>query len=332
VKKCRCGNMTKETACSKELQCELKCKNQKNCKKHVCNRKCCIDCLPCDKVCGKPLSCGKHKCTALCHDGNCYPCMKKNLSKCKCGSTSMTVNCGRKKNRIPKCKEFCRLGSKCHHEPSPHKCHFGDCSSCVLICSEPLITCSHLCLAKCHDHVKTITKDKSFVPKLPGEYAEVKVEMKKLPHPPCSTIVKINCHGGHEAIEMQCNSAKVISCGRKCDRKLKCGNHRCQLQCHPVENVEDQDQDDNCEPCTLPCKLDRPCSHPCPKECHSKDCKRCHVLIKTKCFCGLTDVSFRCCDVFKKKSLTEIEIDLLKEKYMCCGSNCIKTVGNIKHI
>lgn len=103
--------------------------------------------------------------------------------------------------------------------------------------------------------------------------------------------------------------------------------------CHSIEhkNNEQDEYDENCEECNLPCTLDRNCSHPCLKPCHSneKDCRRCQVLIKLKCFCGLTDVAFRCCDVYKKR-LTMEESEKLKEKFMSCGSKCTKTVKDLK--
>lgn len=225
-KKCRCGTFTKETNCSKELLCEVKCKNQKNCKKHSCSRKCCVDCLPCEKICVKLLKCGKHPCGLSCHAGNCYPCMKKNTVKCRCGATSISVNCGRK-DRAPKCKELCKISSKCHHDPLPHKCHLGSCPSCVQKCSN-ILPCSHLCIAKCHDaQVKVIKKDKNFVPKVPGEYAEEKIEFQQIDCPPCKFLMKVVCQGGHEEIEIECDRMSLttsLSCDRICNRKLKCGN------------------------------------------------------------------------------------------------------------
>lgn len=301
----------------------------KNCRKHNCNRKCCDGCSPCDKVCPKTLSCGKHKCGALCHDGTCYPCIKKSVTKCRCGATSMTINCGRK-NKAPKCKKLCPINTKCHHDPLAHRCHLGDCPNCTQICSE-LLSCSHLCLFSCHDNVKTVTKDKNFVPKLPGEYAEEKVEMKKLPHPPCKTVVKIACLGGHEDMEMECNVARTLSCEKACNRKLNCGNHFCSLLCHEVKDPENQEQDENCEECQSTCTNERPCSHPCPKvQCHPKECKKCQVMVKLKCFCGLNEVFFRCCDVYKKR-FTKKEMETAKEKHMQCGGKCPKNVSLSLH-
>lgn len=239
----------------------------------------------------------------------------------------MSVICGRnKKNRSPKCKEPCKVSSKCHHEPLSHKCHQGACSNCSQICDEPL-PCSHNCLAKCHDFVKTITKDKNFVPTLPGDFAEEKIEMTKLSHPPCQTKVPVVCLGGHETSLMDCSRAVSTSCGRKCDRLLICGNHKCCLECHSVSNIQSNDQDENCENCNSPCTLhERPCTHPCPKSCHQNACKRCVVQIKTKCFCGLTEVYYRCCDV-NKLGASDKQIEELKRKYLCCGSRCIKNVS-----
>lgn len=331
VKKCRCGNLTKEYQCSKELLCENKCKLQKNCKKHACNRKCCVGCLPCDKICGKALSCGRHKCSMLCHDGNCYPCVLKQKIKCRCGKTTKTVLCeSARKAKPPKCKELCKFPSKCHHEGAAHKCHFGDCDSCVQACGE-LLKCGHACLAKCHDYVRVVTKDSSFIPKMPGEAPPEKVEMKKLPHPPCETKIPVVCCGGHETSMTSCHEAKVLSCGRPCGRKLNCGNHFCRKICHSVKIVDGLEQDENCEDCDSPCTIERPfgCIHPCPREsCHQGSCKRCHVSVKAKCFCGLTSLAYRCCDVHKR-DLDEHEIDFLKQKFLSCGSKCIKLVGEL---
>lgn len=239
----------------------------------------------------------------------------------------MSVICGRnKKNMSPKCKEPCKIPSKCHHEPLAHKCHQGPCSKCSQVCDE-LLSCSHNCLAKCHDYVKIVTKEKNFVPKLPGESAEEKIEMTKLEHPPCQTKVPVICPGGHEKLMMDCSRAVSLSCGRKCGRILSCGNHKCSLECHSVSNLESTEQDDNCENCDSPCTFKRTCSHPCPKMCHQNACKRCTVQIKSKCFCGLTEVYYRCCDVLKP-GLEEYQSEELKKKYLCCGSRCIKNVSS----
>lgn len=329
-KKCRCGISSKIVPCSKELLCETKCNKIKECKKHSCKARCCVDCAPCNVVCGKTLSCGRHKCEAFCHYGNCYPCAEKQKISCRCGATSIMVRCGKgNKNKFAKCKELCKIPTKCHHEAIPHKCHTGECPNCKQICDE-ILPCDHPCSELCHDYVKTIIKDKNFVPTGPWEKAGEKIVFKKLPHPPCKVKVPVTCTGGHETILMNCSDGKISSCGRNCGRKLSCGNHNCQKECHQVNDINSMEQDENCEECTSPCIKERPfgCTHSCPRPCHdlSKPCKKCIVQIKTKCFCGLTDVYYRCCDV-NKRDIDDATREALRDKFLCCGARCIKIVS-----
>jgi hypothetical protein len=50
------------------------------------------------------------------------------------------------------------------------------------------------------------------------------------------------------------------------------------------------------------------------------------VQIKTKCFCGLTDVYYRCCDV-NKRDIDDATRENLRVKFLCCGARCIKIVS-----
>lgn len=49
-------------------------------------------------------------------------------------------------------------------------------------------------------------------------------------------------------------------------------------------------------------------------------------MIKEKCYCGLTEPIYKCSDVNKKNATAE-EIKVLREKFLCCGSKCIKNVS-----
>lgn len=213
----------------------------RECKKHPCNRKCCDgQCPPCDKICAKALSCNKHKCQSLCHNGPCYPCNEKGTVKCRCGYTVMSVSCGReRKTKAPKCAHPCKIPSSCHHT-NPHRCHMNDCPPCTQICALKNTTtnCEHPCAIKCHDSVKVSIADKNFKPSTPWEVQPEQFVFKKLPHPPCQFKVPVTCIGGHETSFWICSNSKPMSCGRICGRKLACGNHVCELQCHKLENFE----------------------------------------------------------------------------------------------
>ena len=56
---------------------------------------------------------------------------------------------------------FFRKPPICHHSSQiPHRCHFGDCPPCGLICGKQLDGCKHSCPVRCHSAVKTIIRDK----------------------------------------------------------------------------------------------------------------------------------------------------------------------------
>lgn len=156
----------------------------------------------------------------------------------RCGNTVITVPCGReKKTKPPKCQFPCKIPSKCHHT-NEHKCHMNDCPTCVQQCllANDTTGCEHPCTAKCHDAVKVQVIDKNFRPAGPWEIQPEKIEIRKLAHPKCEVKVAVVCLGGHEKALWPCWNSKPSSCQRICGRNLKCGNHVCQILCHPVED------------------------------------------------------------------------------------------------
>ncbi len=139
TKVCRCGAKKKEVKtehfsvvldnfikiflnfqvrCTKEYICDLKCKRQRDCRKHTCNRKCCDgECPPCEQGCGRNLSCKNHKCASRCHQGSCYPCNQTKEVSCNCGASRLLVPCGREKaTQPPRCRQKCEKPTECHHE------------------------------------------------------------------------------------------------------------------------------------------------------------------------------------------------------------------------
>ncbi|XP_052893444.1 NF-X1-type zinc finger protein NFXL1 [Anopheles moucheti] len=333
-KVCRCGSTKKAIVCHREAICEGRCKRMRTCGKHQCNRKCCDgQCQLCDRVCGKTLPCGKHKCSSLCHQGPCYPCNQKSSVKCRCGGTVVEVACGReRKANAPKCKLPCRVASKCHH-PNTHSCHIGECPTCTQPCGERNDTtnCEHPCGAKCHDAVRVVTRDKNFKPVGPWDVPKEIVEVKTLPHPACTEKVPVMCLGGHETIDWPCSISKPSSCGRPCDRLLKCGIHRCPLTCHKVTHRASTTQDSRCEACSAGCSLSRPrgCIHQCILPCHKAPCNPCLVSIKANCYCGLTQVFYKCHEFYpagvENKGPEEMaELDRRRESFLSCGQKCIK--------
>lgn len=127
-------------------------------------RKSCLDPVPtCSGTCGKRLPCGKHYCKGKCHSGSCPPCSELVTQKCRCGSTSRTVQCfkttlvnenfvcdrtcGRKKNcGRHRCSErCCPLSSSSNTASGDWNPHF-----CSILCGKKLKCGQHACEAYCH--------------------------------------------------------------------------------------------------------------------------------------------------------------------------------------
>ncbi|KAL3818517.1 hypothetical protein ACJIZ3_004422 [Penstemon smallii] len=193
-----CGDMVVKGELKAEdgvFSCNLTCGLKLNCGNHLCNEIChpgpcgecellpskvktcccgktslnevrqsCLDLIPtCQQICDKILPCGSHRCQDLCHSGVCSPCRLLVTQKCRCGSTSRTVECfktvseneiytcekpcGRKKNcGRHRCNERCCPRSNSNDSPSldwdPHLCSMP--------CEKKLRCGQHSCISLCH--------------------------------------------------------------------------------------------------------------------------------------------------------------------------------------
>lgn len=324
TKFCRCGSKKKEVQCAKQFTCDVKCKKIRDCRKHPCNKKCCIgDCPPCEQMCGKTLNCKNHKCLSRCHQGPCFPCTQKSQVVCNCGETKLEVPCGKEKSvKPPKCKKVCTTKSDCHHaERVRHFCHRGPCPECKQVCGGQL-ACLHICPAPCHDNV-LVRLDTNTRPVGPWENRGPVYETRRLACPPCRHPVPTACLGQHETVDMACHEAKPMSCGRKCGRLLSCTNHTCERECHRVRHAADLfTAGINCKKCESKCERPRPagCQHTCNEGCHQGECKPCQVNLKLKCHCGINNLFIKCSEFC---STNEVE----REQRLSCQDQCPKLMA-----
>jgi len=321
LKYCRCGARQKEVQCAKTFTCEIKCKRTRDCQRHQCNRKCCTgDCPPCEQMCGKTLTCKNHKCLSRCHRGACYPCQNTVEVSCTCGSTRSVVPCGRERTtRPPRCRKPCLAPSNCHHEQrAPHTCHPPPCPGCKFPCDIQL-DCKHRCQAACHDNI-TVRLQETSKPAGPWEERGPVTVVKSVECPPCQHPVPITCLGSHETCDWPCHTARPGPCGRKCGRKLPCGNHACERECHKVRHPPDSVSAGlNCKKCESPCLVPRSpaCPHPCPLPCHTPPCSPCTNIIKLKCHCGISNLLRKCGELLQAQGEE-------REAMTCCNDQCPK--------
>lgn len=333
-----------QVPCYQELTCERKCQRLRNCGRHACKRRCCAgDCPPCSETCDKKLRCGNHKCLSPCHRGACSPCPLMKTISCACGKTCFEVPCGTEKNqKPPKCSKKCNIPRLCRHklECRPHKCHYGACPPCKLICGEEF-PCGHTCKERCHGPISPPNSEFTLKPtkKKMGKHIEC---TPGTPCPPCKEVVLVSCFGQHLGQEraMPCCKWRPFPCENLCGNPLLCGNHYCTKSCHVLEVPLNHPEGDRttsiskvnalampCEQCNLPCQRVRepPCSHPCPLPCHLNDCPSCKVLVKRPCHCGAMVHAFEC--VFYNILNAKDQI-----KIRSCGGPCHRKLPNCPHL
>ncbi|VFQ82877.1 unnamed protein product [Cuscuta campestris] len=195
-----CGDITLKGEINLEsgvFSCNSHCQKKLSCGNHVCHEIChpgpcgdcallpinvktcccgktsltemrnsCLDPIPtCSQFCNKTLHCGVHPCEKVCHSGNCAPCPVPVTQRCRCGSTSRTVECykvfveddeftcdrpcGQKKScGRHRCSErCCPLSSN-----PPNNSHTGDRDPhlCLIPCGKKLRCGQHFCESLCH--------------------------------------------------------------------------------------------------------------------------------------------------------------------------------------
>ncbi|KAK1311662.1 NF-X1-type zinc finger protein NFXL2 [Acorus calamus] len=354
IKSCRCGSLKKEVPCYQDLVCERKCQRVRDCGRHACRRRCCDgDCPPCPEICGRKLRCSNHKCPSPCHRGVCAPCPLMVSISCACGETHFEVPCGLEADqKPPRCPKPCPMSRLCRHasKSKPHKCHYGSCPPCRLVCEEKLL-CGHACIKRCHGPTPPPMPEFTLKPKK-KKFNKQSQGTPGSTCPPCQEIVLKSCLGEHMGSErsMLCSDKSRFSCGNFCGNLLQCGNHYCTKQCHVLMSIlsvlpisesnenyssrtitltktERQKLSEPCEECLLPCQKERDpaCIHPCPLPCHSDDCAPCRVLIKRSCHCSSMVHVFEC-TYFNSLS------DKGQQRARSCGGPCHRKLRNCPHL
>ncbi|XP_065082220.1 protein shuttle craft-like [Ochlerotatus camptorhynchus] len=296
-------------------------------------RESCLDPIPvCKAVCGKQLPCGTpgahHVCNARCHLGECLPCNKTTLVKCRCGHMDQQIKCKQLKTRADdaRCKKRCTRMRSC----AKHKCNQECCIDydhiCLKTCSQMLSCGRHRCDKPCHKGSCQTCHRVSF-DELTCEcgasviYPPVPCGTKKPPcdkpcsrrhhcsHPvlhnchsdtkcaPCVVLTTQYCYGKHEQRKTIPCFQVSFSCGLACAKPLPCGRHKCIKPCHENECFGEG------EICKQNCTTARTnCSHQCKAPCHDGECPPdlpCKEMVEVTCECGHRK-QMRTCHDFSK--------------------------------
>ncbi|EXB88390.1 NF-X1-type zinc finger protein NFXL2 [Morus notabilis] len=349
---CPCGKRVYEgMACDVDVPlCGGTCDKMLSCGFHRCPERChrgsCIEtcrivvtkscrCGSLKKeICGRKLRCKNHKCPSPCHRGPCAPCPVMVTISCACGETHFEVPCGTEMDqKPPRCAKRCPIIPLCRHRTNlkPHKCHYGDCPPCRLLCDEEY-SCGHKCNLWCHGPKPPPNPEFTLKPKKKKSVRQIEGTPGS-PCPPCPELVWRSCIGQHIGAEkmMVCSNRMQFSCENLCGNLLPCSNHYCTKTCHALKSLSStsvqQAGSEPCEDCNLPCEKERApaCSHPCPLTCHPGDCPPCKVLVKRSCHCGSMVHVFEC---IYYNSLSEKE----QMNVRSCGGPCHRKLPNCTHL
>lgn len=157
---------------------------------------------------------------------------------------------------------------------------------------------------------------------------------------PCPRVSKQRCLCGKNMAERLCASP-VWQCEKVCGRTLPCGNHTCEMVCHPGLCGECPRAGNRACPCgkskySLPCTEDVPtcgdtcekvmeCGlHKCSMRCHRGPCETCRQEVEKQCRCGKYSKLMPC----HKEYLCESKCPKTRNcqrhqcKRKCCSGNC----------
>lgn len=280
----------------------------------------------------------------------CQNCLQEIPTKylCFCGKIENPKRNSDSFSDIPhSCGDLCKRSDSCTH-PCTLVCHPGPCPPCnasvenscacgktkkIFQChmNQPF-ECSEICdkLLNCGIHKCKLTCHKN----------------KECP--PCGEKIEQICHCERQERKVFCtkesNGKLSFSCGKVCNKDLRCGNHKCKDSCHKYP----------CKPCKLspeminscPCgnlvifkderkscldpiptcnnicgkilkcgKHDKP--HKCASNCHTGPCPPCNKQTLIKCRCGQTEIQVKC------RSLNGRDIR--------CKKRCVKKRSCGKH-
>lgn len=276
----------------------------------------CTDPIPlCKAQCAKTLKCGPlsspHSCASTCHLGECQPCAKSTNVKCRCGRIEEKIACRELTSSDVRCKKKCSKFKTC----GKHKCNQNCCIEIEHLCSQQcgrMLECKkHRCQRPCHIGNCTSCQRASFeelrcecgaavvyppvpcgtkVPDCKNNCTRIHRCSHPVNHlchsepdcPPCVFLTTKACYGKHETRKtIPCNQDS-FSCGMPCDKKLKCGRHKCIKQCHLSDCEKSSDV------CKQPCTVKRACGHNCNAACHGDACpeRSCKEKIEVTCQCG----------------------------------------------
>ncbi|OCK77431.1 hypothetical protein K432DRAFT_358611 [Lepidopterella palustris CBS 459.81] len=272
---CRCGRTSSPTIChqgtEESPQCLRICRVSLNCGRHECGERCC----PGERKAGERQS-SKRKPRPL-HSAPRQPEDGFEAEHICTRTCDRLLKCG---NPTHRCQELCHKGACGTCREAIFDEISCNCGRTVLQPPLPCGTKPPPCRLQCNRH-KSCGH-----PQVPHN-----CHLDEESCPKCPFLTTKLCLCGKNTLKNQPCWLNEVRCGQICGRKLKCGAHRCQKQCHRSGQCE--------EPCQQSCGKELAiCGHDCLAPCHSpypcKEEKPCQHKIFITCDCQRIKQEAKC--------------------------------------
>lgn len=278
--------------------------------------------VSCGNICGRMRACG-HACDRVCHEGPCGDCVETVSAHCFCGRKSVTRPC---RERVFNCGSPCGRSLQCGRHKCEKICHDGDCMPCKFS-PEVWTTCACGKREMAKEERESRTNCSDAIPSCGGTCGKslgcvgAHLCKKQCGHSgdcgKCEAEVEIECRCSGSVISAMCGEdldslrAKLI-CDKKCNDRLTCRHHNCQVICCPFkkrkagyrdkvisservwaslmnnhEGISNAERRRIGHKCSQVCKKQLACGkHTCDLTCgHASDCPPCGLLEHEPLFC-----------------------------------------------
>ncbi|KAI0447719.1 hypothetical protein F4803DRAFT_179203 [Xylaria telfairii] len=250
----------------------------------------------CEKVCRIQLNCGRHE-----HGARCCPAEKRAIER-------VTLK-RRNKNAASSNEEFeaehiciraCGRELKCGRHRCQQMCHRGPCPSCLEAVFEEISCNCGKTVLQPPQPCGTRAPECRFDCTRPRPCGHPQVAHNCHPDdvacPKCPFLVEKGCICGKKTLKNQPCWFEEPRCGLPCGKKLKCGTHSCNKQCHRSSACEDEGISGS--HCQQPCGKTRICGHLDTEQCHApypcKEDKPCQAKTFVTCECQRRKQEVKC--------------------------------------
>lgn len=243
----------------------------------------CHDPIPnCGEACGKQLLCG-HLCTAICHSGDCLPCLLTVPISCRCRRNTFGTICHQGVEEAPQCLRICKANLNCGRHECGERCCTGE--------------------RKAIERQATKRKLK---PLGAANRIDEGIEAEHICTRTCGRALKCSNHNCTDL----CHKGPCNSCKEAIFEDIPCNCGRTVLQA-PLPCGT------NPPPCNFACQRPKICGHPqVSHNCHIEDeCPKCPFLTEKPCMCGKKTLKNQPC------WRSEVLCGLVCGKKLKCGSH-----------